>query len=132
MTGLVSAEQVETIRENVAWQRRQDRGQGARVAWRLLRLRDGYRTLLKDAEWEIERLEAALTESREREKGLRDHLRVMTEWARQPSPIPVEPFAGDLRQAEKLIGGCICPSHASNRGECPVHDDKGRVREAVQ
>jgi hypothetical protein len=24
--------------------------------------------------------------------------------------------------------GCICPSHASNRGECPVHDDHGRVR----
>ena len=23
---------------------------------------------------------------------------------------------------------CICPSHASNRGECPTHDDKGRVR----
>jgi hypothetical protein len=23
---------------------------------------------------------------------------------------------------------CICPSHASNRGECPIHDDKGRVR----
>lgn len=23
---------------------------------------------------------------------------------------------------------CICPSHASNRGECPIHDEKGRVR----
>lgn len=30
--------------------------------------------------------------------------------------------------AEKV---CICPSHASHRGECPVHDEKGRVRQTV-
>jgi chromosome segregation ATPase len=27
-----------------------------------------------------------------------------------------------------VSGGCICPSHASNRGECPIHDHKGRPR----
>lgn len=29
------------------------------------------------------------------------------------------------RRSERV---CICPSHASNRGECPVHDTHGRVR----
>lgn len=33
------------------------------------------------------------------------------------------------REALDILNGvCICPSHASNRGECPIHDDKGRVR----
>jgi hypothetical protein len=34
-------------------------------------------------------------------------------------------LAYERRTKEKV---CICPSHASNRGECPIHDDKGRVR----
>lgn len=33
------------------------------------------------------------------------------------------------RRAERV---CICPSHASNRGECPIHDEKGRVRRDVR
>ncbi len=36
-------------------------------------------------------------------------------------------LAYDLRTKAKV---CICPSHASNRGECPIHDDHGRVRPA--
>lgn len=35
------------------------------------------------------------------------------------------------RALDILNGICICPSHASNRGECPIHDDKGRVRPEV-
>ena len=31
----------------------------------------------------------------------------------------------ERRTAQKT---CICPSFASNRGECPVHDELGRVR----
>jgi hypothetical protein len=33
-----------------------------------------------------------------------------------------------IRERRAAAKRCICPSHASNRGECPVHDDKGRVR----
>lgn len=44
------------LREGAALQRQQDRSQGARVSWRLRRLVDGYRTLLNDAEWEIDKL----------------------------------------------------------------------------
>lgn len=35
-------------------------------------------------------------------------------------------FHRSAERAERVR--CICPSHASNRGECPIHDDKGRVR----
>ena len=31
----------------------------------------------------------------------------------------------ERRQSERV---CICPSHASNLGECVVHDAHGRVR----
>lgn len=33
-----------------------------------------------------------------------------------------------IRERRAAAKRCICPSHASNRGECPVHDEKGRVR----
>jgi hypothetical protein len=31
----------------------------------------------------------------------------------------------ERREAARV---CICPSHESNRGLCPVHDAKGRAR----
>lgn len=33
-----------------------------------------------------------------------------------------------IRERRKTAKVCICPSHASNRGECPIHDAHGRVR----
>lgn len=33
-----------------------------------------------------------------------------------------------IREHRKAAKVCICPSHASNHGECPVHDVRGRVR----
>jgi hypothetical protein len=32
-----------------------------------------------------------------------------------------------IRERREDAKRCICPSHASNRGDCPVHDEKGRV-----
>jgi hypothetical protein len=42
-------------------------------------------------------------------------------------------YYSDRQIAERRTAArrCICPSHASNRGECPVHDEKGRPRAAL-
>lgn len=39
-------------------------------------------------------------------------------------------YYSDRQIAERRAAAkrCICPSHASNRGECPIHDKKGLVR----
>jgi hypothetical protein len=56
-----------------------------------------------------------------------------------PNTWDVPPFV--QRMAEHAIAEieretkervCICPSHASNRGECPIHDEKGRVRAEIK
>ena len=33
-----------------------------------------------------------------------------------------------IKERRDAAKRCICPSYASNRGECPIHDEKGRVR----
>src|SRR6266545_929368 len=60
------------VRENAALQREEDRAQGARVSWKLWRMRDGYRTLLDDAEWEIKQLKAQVEQLiKERDAALK-------------------------------------------------------------
>lgn len=55
----------------------------------------------------------------------------MTAWALTPSPVGGDRFLRDLREALTIVkfgGPCICPSHESNHGDCPIHDEHGRVR----
>ncbi len=33
-----------------------------------------------------------------------------------------------IKERRDVAKQCICPSHASNRGECPVHDKRGHPR----
>jgi hypothetical protein len=35
------------------------------------------------------------------------------------------------RELRKARLGCICPSHDSNRGKCPIHDAHGRINPCV-
>ena len=70
-------------------------------------------------------------------QSLKDSLAKMIEWARHPSPIPYIPFRADVDDAERLLKGppCICPSHASNRGESDwdgIEDYRAAVLAAIK
>ena len=42
--------------------------------------------------------------------------------------VPGEYSDRAIRERQAAVKRCICPSYASNRGACPIHDTHGRVR----
>jgi hypothetical protein len=61
-----------------------------------------------------------------REGGDRSNLNPWLEILRGVAPGQYSERA--IRERRLAAKVCICPSHASNRGECVIHDEYGRVR----